>query len=146
MPTIDMTLSGTGERVPNYLKANTYTREIDFAKALIANDGTALAAADVIQVFTVPAGCVVECACISPVEVVNAEATVCILDLGDAAAGAAVYVDGFDAEATTEGVPVMTVEKFYPVADTIDLTIQALTGTLTTGKVKISIRCFELTV
>lgn len=141
---IDMTLSGTGERVPNYLKSDTYTFELDFAKALAAK-GEALATDDVFQVFTVPAGCVVECACISPVTVVNSEATVVTLDLGDGT-GTARYVDGFDATATTEGVPVMTVQKFYPAADTVDVLLQALTGTLSSGKVIISIRVFELTI
>lgn len=137
-----MTLSGSGERVPNYIKADTYTFELDFAKALTAK-GSALATADIFEVFNVPAGCVVEYACLSPVTA--ADATTVTLDLGDGT-GAARYVDGFSGTGTTEGVPVMTVQKFYPAADTIDVTLQALTGTLTSGKVKVSIRVFELTI
>lgn len=141
---VDMTFSGTGTKVPNYIKSDTYKFELDFAKALTAK-GSALAANDVFEVFNVPAGCVVEYACISPDTAVNSEATAVTLDLGDGT-GTARYVDGFDATATTEGVPVMTVQKFYPAADTVDVLLQALTGTLSSGKVKISIRVFELTI
>ena len=140
---IDMTVGGD-ERLPNYIKTGVWTCIVDFAEVLIAK-GSALAAADIIEVLTIPAGCAIECACVSPVTVVNAEATVCILDLGDGT-NPDMFVDGFDAESTTEGVPIMTVEKFYPAADTLDLTIQALTGVLSTGKVKISAKIFELTV
>lgn len=140
---IDMTFSGSGTRVPNYIKADTYQFELDFAKALEAK-GSALAVDDVFEVFNVPAGCVVEYACLTTVTAAD-PATVVTLDLGDGT-GTARYVDGFDATATTAGVPVMTVQKYYPAADTVDVLLQALTGVLSTGKVKVSIRVFELTI
>ncbi len=143
--TTDMLTGGTGAHVPNYRKDGVIQLVLDYALWLAAK-GSALEAGDIAQVFRVPAGCVVECANISPVtdKAANAEATVVTLDLGDGT-GAARYVDGYDGTAETEGVPVMTVEKFYPAADTVDVTLQALTGTLSTGQVKISIRVFELT-
>lgn len=141
---IDMKKGGTGAGTPNYRKQLVYKQTIDFAEVL-AEKGSALAAADVIEVFQVPAGCVVEYANITPKVVCNAEATVLIMDLGDGVTPA-LYVDGTDGEALTDGVPIMTVQKYYPVTDTVDLTIQALTGTLTTGKVQISIAVREFTI
>jgi len=145
--TVDMTTGGTGGKLPNFRKNGVIQIILDFA-AVLAAKGSALTVADVYQVLTVPAGCVIEAACLSPVTdgAVNTLATTVTLDLGDAALGAAGYVDGFDATATTEGVPVMTVEKFYPAADTLDVTLQAYAGTLTSGKVMITAKIYELTV
>ena len=144
MADIDLTQGNTGAKLPNYMKSGVFQVVVDFAAAL-AEKGSALAAADVLQILTVPAGCVIECACLSPVTDYQLDSTTAVLDLGDDS-NDDLFVDGFDGTATTEGVPIMTVEKFYPAADTLDITIQAMTGTLTTGKVLVSARIFELTI
>ena len=145
--TVDMTQGNTGAKLPNFRKDNVIQIVVDFA-AVLAKKASALTVADVYQILTIPAGCVIEAACLSPMSgsAVNSEATTVTLDLGDAAAGAAVYVDGFDGTGTTEGVPVMTVEKFYPAADTLDITLQAYAGTLSSGKVLVSVKIYELTI
>jgi len=124
-----------GNKIANFQKKGHYVIDAvhDFAAQLIAK-GSALAALDVVEVLTIPAKCIVMAAGITPIAVANS--TTLTLDLGD---GTDVdrNVDGFDAKATTDGVPIMTVEKYYPTADTLDLTYATLTGTLTTGSVRV---------
>jgi len=146
MADIDLTQGNTGAKLPNFMKNGVIQIVLDFSVAL-AEKESALAAADVMQVLTIPAGCAIEAACISPIsgKAVNALATTVTLDLGDGS-NDDMFVDGFDATGTTEGVPIMTVEKFYPTADTLDVTLQALTGTLSSGQVLVTAKIYELTI
>lgn len=135
MADIDFTSGNAGTKLPNYVKAGQHTlkKVIDYAEALEKKE-SALAAGDVLQVFTIPAGCIIHAAGLTPKVVADSDSLA--LDLGDTDAGAAVYTDGTDGTALTDGVPVMTaVQKYYPAANTLDLTLQAITGVLTTGKV-----------
>ena len=144
MADIDLTQGNTGAKLPNFRKGGVLQIVVDFALAL-AEKESALAAADVLQILTIPAGCVIESACISPITGYQLDSTAATLDLGDDS-NDDMFVDGFDGTATTEGVPIMTVEKFYPAADTLDVTLQALTGTIATGKVLVSVKIYELTI
>ena len=125
-----------------HMNRGAFTLEVtvDFAEKL-ATKGSALATSDVFEVLTIPAGTVVSCAGVHQVEVANS--TTLTLDIGDGT-NADMYVDGFDAKATDDGVPIMTVAKYYPTADTIDVDIATLTGTLSTGKVKVWALCFNV--
>lgn len=120
--------------------AYTLEKELDFAVELAAK-GSALTTSDVFEVLDIPASTVVLCAGVHPVEV--ADSTTLTLDVGDET-DADKYVDGFDAKGTTDGVPIMSVAKYYPAADTIDVDVATLTGTLTTGKVKVWALCFDV--
>jgi len=144
--TIDMTTGGTGGKLPNFIKAGVYKVNLDYAD-LLAAKGSALESGDIAQVFTIPAGCVAEAANLSPVtdKAINALCTTLTLDLGDAT-NDDMFVDGFDGGGTTEGVPIMTVEKFYPAADTLDVTLEVVTGTLVSGQVQVAVKIYELTI
>lgn len=134
-----------GTKLPNYLTnpVKLISTEVDFADLLVEK-GSALAAADVFDVISIPAKCLVIAAGINPVTAANS--TTLTVDLGD---GTDVdrYVDGFDAKGTTDGVPIMPTTgaayaqyagpKYYPAADTIDIVLATLTGTLTTGKIRV---------
>ena len=134
-----------GTKLPNYLTnpVKLISAEVNFAD-LLASKGSALAAADVFGVLSVPAKCLVLAAGINPVKAANS--TTLTVDLGD---GTDVdrYVDGFDAKAATDGVPILPTTgsayaqyagpKYYPAADTIDIVLATLTGTLTKGKIRV---------
>ena len=120
--------------------AYTLEKELDFAVELAAK-GSALTTSDVFEVLDIPASTVVLCAGVHPVEA--ADSTTLTLDVGDGT-NPDMYVDGFDAKDTTDGVPIMTAAKYYPAADTIDVDVATLTGTLTTGKVKVWALCFDV--
>ena len=135
-----------GTKLPNYLTnpVKLISTEVDFADLLVEN-GSALAAADVFEVISIPAKCLVIAAGINPVTAANS--TTLTVDLGD---GDDVdrYTDGFNAkQTTTDGVPIMPTTgaayaqyagpKYYPAADTIDIVLATLTGTLTKGKIRV---------
>lgn len=132
-----------GTQLPNFAKTQcrTLTALVDFA-ALLAEKGTDLAAADVFEIIDIPEKCLVVAAGINPVEA--GDATTATLTLGDGD-DAALYDAGFDpTQVATDGVPVLT-SKYYPAADTIDLTLSVLTGTLTTGKVQVWVAVIDVT-
>ena len=132
--------------LPNYLPTGikVLSKEIDFADLLVEK-GSALAAADVFEALDVPAKCFVLAAGIHPVTAANS--TTLTIDLGD---GADVdhYVDGFNAAQTaTDSVPITPTTgaayaqhagmKYYSAADTIDILFATLTGTLTSGVIRV---------
>lgn len=136
---IDMTTGGTvGFPSRAGLQGvGTFSVVLDFAAALTAK-GSALAAADIIETISLPAGTQVIGGGAEVLTVTDAGATT--LDIG--VGGADTIVDGGDSTATgylavgtngklqTEGLRIAT-------ADTIDVTIKTLTGTLTSGKVRV---------
>lgn len=108
---------------------------LDFSEALTAK-GSALAAADVIEVLDIPAGSVV-LSVGAEVKTV-ADSTTLTLDVGTAV-DADEWVDGLDGKTlgwSTDLDSVPTVNT-YGSADTIDVTLATLTGTLTSGKVRV---------
>lgn len=108
--------------------------ELDFAKALAAK-GSALAAADVVEVLNVPAGSVVLGA--GAFVKVAADSTTLTVGVGDGAVTNA-WVDAFNAKSAAGTYAAdknnTTNWKTYGTADTIDVIFQTLTGTLTSGK------------
>ncbi len=111
--------------------------DLNFATALTAK-GSALAAADVIECIYIPAGTVVMGAGIA--NVVVADSTTLTLHVGTGVDNDE-WAASFDAKGAvgTYGADLDSVPSWntYAAADTIDVTLATLTGTLTTGKVRV---------
>lgn len=111
---------------------------LDFAQAA-TDKGSALAAADVIPVLTIPANTVILGAGIEVTAAHAGTSTNTAFDLG--IAGGANFVDGFDFDGASVG-DYATMQTTAPVviggtADNLDVTLQAMTGTTTAGKVRV---------
>lgn len=113
---------------------------IDYADALVAK-GSALAATDTIECLTIPAGTLVMKAGIQCIAV--DDATTLTLDLGYTGGDVDEFVDGFDHAAAAAGAysAYLATDPLHGVptttADTIDLLLATLTGTLTVGKTRV---------
>lgn len=111
--------------------------ELDYAAALVAK-GSALAASDVIEAINIPAGTVVLGA--GAQIMVAGDSTTLTLHVGTGA-DADEWVASLDGKATagTYGTDLDASPSWntYATADTIDVTFATLTGTLTTGKVRV---------
>jgi hypothetical protein len=108
---------------------------LDYAKALAAK-GSALAASDVIEVINIPAGTIVLDA--GAEVLVAADSTTLTLNVGTGA-DADEWVAGLDGKTLgwapdLDSSPVINT---YPTADTIDVVLATLTGTLTSGEVRV---------
>lgn len=126
--------ANSGTKVP-YLVAV----DVDFADA-VTKKGSALAAADVIQVMNVPAGTVIVTAGLKVKTVLSGGATVATLDLGTGVSGND-FADGFDYFAAAAGAWSQNPSAFQTIVatadDTIDITVATLTGTLSGGVVTV---------
>lgn len=114
---------------------------IDFAKAASAK-GTALAAGDIIQTIKVPAGFQCITAGWEVLTVHTGTSTDTALDLGFTGGDPDIYVDAFDYDAAAVGAFASLAGTAAPVqigaaADTLDILIQAQTGTTTGGKLRV---------
>ena len=110
---------------------------LNLATAL-SDKGSALAAADVIPTIAVPKGTMILNAGIE-VDTAITSASALTLDLGTGV-DADVFVDGFDGTSAA-GVVAQNPAAYQPVMavadDNIDVTIATLTGTLSTGKMRV---------
>lgn len=147
MATIDMT-SGTSTRLrQDSYSARTILVEkvVDFAAAVTAK-GSALAAADVLEVIDLPAGTLLLAAGFEVVTEMTGTATDLALDLGITGGNVDGFVDGFDYDGASVG-DYSTLIGYYtaqtgPIlvgatADTLDILIQAQTGTFTGGELRV---------
>lgn len=118
----------------------------DWATAVTAK-GSALAAADVIQCMDIPAGTMVLGGSIKKVEAPTGTVSAATLDLGTGVDVDA-WVDGFDYYAATAGDWAQAPAAWFPIintaADTVDVVIASLTGTLLTGDVTVSVVLVDL--
>lgn len=138
---VDMTPGGTLNHITGTNVNGPYAVEfvLDWAEAVTAK-GSALAATDVFEVINVPANTLVHGAV---AEVVTAgNATAATVDI-DVAAGDS-FVDG--ADVTTTGYAAFGTNGLAPfgantvvnaTADTVDVKLATLTGTLSTGKLRV---------
>ncbi len=142
MANIDMTFGGAGDRMP-VGRTGLYrlVKEIDIADVLVEKE-SALAALDVIQVFDIP----------KSVNVVNGQihittafnSTTCTLDFGSGL-DADQWIDGLDATSTGMGTPLGAAE-YFAAADTLDVTLATMTGTLSTGKMTVIALVEDMTI
>lgn len=143
MATVSLAPTGTGHFTRNGNTNLPYKVEftLDFAEAA-TEKGSALAAADVIECITVPAGTVIWNAGIEVISVTTGESSDVALDLGVTGVDADAWVDGFDVDAATAGAYAQNAAAYQPIvigatADTVDLLIQAATTAPTGGVVRV---------
>lgn len=144
MATIDMIAGGTSEHKSRMAASVPYVveRYVDFSDVL-EDKGSALAAADYVKVIQVPAEAIVLSAGVEIEEA--ADSTTLTLDLGygEDSVTYDVYTDGADAKTEgygalgTNGKLVANALRTTSAADTLDLRFATLTGTLTTGLVRV---------
>lgn len=116
------------------------SKEIDLAAAVTAK-GSALAAADVIEVLRLPAGVVVLAAGARKTAAMTGTSTDLTFDVGITGGDVDQFVDGWDYDAAAVGAIVSNGVQMPPAviqtSDTIDILIATQTGTLTGGKVEV---------
>ena len=113
---------------------------IDFGAAATSK-GTALAAADIIQVMTIPANHAVLDAGMEVTTIHAGTSTDVALDLGVTGVDPDAFVDGFIPDAKAVGVYSVSAGN-GPISaaaadDTLDILIQAMTGTTTAGVLRV---------
>ena len=132
--------SGIG-RKPYFIQ-----HELDFAQA-VTDKGTALAAADVIPGLTVPTNSVILAAGFEVTAAHTGTSTDCALDMGVTGGDVDNFVDGFDFDAASVGAySAVNAGSTVVVSaeDTIDILIQAQTGTTTGGKIRMYAVCMDI--
>lgn len=138
MATVDLTTGGTTGHPNRHSVRNAYVIEknLNWATALTTK-GSALAGSDVFQVLDIPAGTVIMGA---GAEVITAaDATAATIDVG--LGGGDTYVDNANAKTVgfcavgTNGA--LGTAQRVTAADTLDVTLASLTGTLSTGVVRV---------
>lgn len=125
-------------------------REVDLAAAATAK-GSALAAADVIEVLRLPAGVQVLAAGAQKTTAMTGTSTDLTFDIGITGVDADIYVDGWDFDAAAVGsyatpAGVQTPALVLATSDTIDILIATQTGTVTGGKVMVWAVVVDVTV
>ena len=143
MATIDLSngLGGAPRPVRSLTNMPYFVEKtIDFAVAATTK-GTALAAADVIEVIDVPAGTMVLNAGPQVITVATGESNDTTVDLGITTTDPDCFVDGFDLDAAAAGAYAQNAAAFQPLivgaADTIDLLITTATTAPTGGTVRV---------
>jgi len=120
---------------------------LDFAEAT-ADKGTALAANDVIPGLTIPANTLILHAGLQVLTAHAGTSSDTEFDFGITGGDLDNFVDGFDFDAASAGAFAPTPAAFAPVVvnatDTIDLEIQAMTGTTTGGSLRMFAVCIDL--
>lgn len=120
--------------------------EIDLAEAATAK-GSALAAADTINAFTIPANTVVLFAGLECTET-PAGGTGTVLDLGVKSGDVDAFVDGFAYDSASAGDYATMASTACPIAfgsaGTINVLIQAATTVSTSGKVRVFARVLDV--
>lgn len=113
--------------------------EVDFAVAA-SDKGTALAASDVIPALTVGGPALIMAAGFEVTEAHAGTSTDTAFDLGITGGDTDAFVDGFDFDGASVGDYTPAAAGGMQVVaadDTIDILLQAMTGTTTGGKVRV---------
>jgi hypothetical protein len=121
--------------------------ELNFATAA-SDKGTALAANDVIPGLTIPANTLIMCAGFEVTSAHTGTSTDTDFDFGITGGDLDNFVDGFDFDGASVGdyafkagqTPVL----IGGTSDTIDVEIQAMTGTTTGGKIRMFAVCLDV--
>ena len=129
-------------RMPYFIQ-----NEVDMAVAA-SDKGSALAAADVIPALTVGANTMVLTAGWEVTEAHAGTSTNTAFDLGITGGDTDAFVDGFDFDGAAVGaysaVAAGGAQIVGSASDTIDILIQAMTGTTTGGKLRVWAWCMDL--
>ena len=144
MGTINMTPTQTSNLAPsNHAQQTPYIvwTDLIIADAVTAK-GTALADDDVIQVLDIPTHTLVLAAGLEVVAAMTGTSTDTALDLGITGVDADVFVDGFDYDGAAVGDRPAPPAAYFPLivggtADTLDILIEAMTGTMLTGTLRV---------
>jgi len=121
--------------------------DLNFATA-VSDKGTALAANDVIPGLTIPANTLIMCAGFEVTTVHSGTSTDTDFDFGITGGDLDNFVDGFDFDGASAGdyafkagqTPVL----IGGTSDTIDIEIQAMTGTTTGGVIRMFAVCMDV--
>lgn len=144
--------AGTAPRhMDNSELAYTIWYEVDLAAAATAK-GSALAAADVIEVLRVPAGSQILAVTAWKSAAMTGTSTDLTFDIGITGVDVDQWVDGWDFDAAVVGAYAAPLgvggvaNVALTASDTIDILIATQTGTVTGGKVVVSALLRDLTV
>lgn len=150
MATVDMTSGQAYHVAAAPMTAGMYCKQmdIDFAAATTTK-GSALALNDVIETLDIPGETLVFAAGIIVKEAMAGTSTDLALDLGVTGGDVDVFVDGFDFDAAAVGdqaTPAFagTNPTYIASDDTLDILIQAQTGTFTGGKITVWALCVDI--
>jgi len=120
---------------------------LDFAQA-VTDKGSALAANDVIPGLTIPANTLILAAGWEVIEAHTGTSTDTDFDFGITGGDLDNFVDGYDFDGASVGdyafKPTQTPVLVGGTADTLDIEIQAMTGTTTGGKVRLFAICMDV--
>ena len=132
MATVNLTIPARGNH-PRGRKPYMIQNTIDLAVAT-SSKGTALAASDVYQCLNIPAESVILHAGMEVTTALTGTSSDTAFDLGVTGGDVDNFVDGFDVDGASAGA-------YAPVivgaADTLDILVQAQTGTTLTGKIRV---------
>ena len=142
MATIDMaTFDGNGshQSASNVRKVYVIENEIDIADA-VTSKGSALAAADVIQALNIPTNSMILGGGVEVKTATTGTAIDLTIDIGITGGDVDLLVDGFDLDGAAAGAYAATgvqTATAVTTADTVDILIAGMTGTLLTGVVRV---------
>ena len=147
MATVDLSIAQTGN-TPRGRKPYYVQNSVNFATAA-SSKGTALAASDVIKAITVPANTLILHAGFEVTTAHAGTSTDTAFDFGVTGGDVDNFVDGFDFDGASVGAYAPTPAAYSPVivggtSDTIDIEIQAMTGTTTGGKLRLFAICMDI--
>lgn len=116
---------------------------------VIATKGSAVAAADVIDVIKLPAKTIVLGAWLQKTAALTGTTTDLTLDFGVTGGDVDAFVDGWDFDGATVGNhgPVATptaVNQLYDAATTLSVLVATQTGTWLTGKFRAQVLCLDV--
>ena len=139
MATVNLTIPARGNH-PRGRKPYMIQNTIDLAVAT-SSKGTALAASDVYQCLNIPAESVILHAGLQVVTALTGTSSDTAFDLGVTGGDVDNFVDGFDVDGASAGAYAPTAAAYAPVlvpaADTLDILVQAQTGTTLTGTIRV---------
>jgi len=146
MATIDLALRpGNGQHptfAGNFRKVYVSQRDLNLATAATTK-GSALAAADVIEIIDLPPHSVVLGATVQVTSVMTGTSTDATIDVGVTGIDPDAFVDGMDLDAATLGSYGAQPAAYQPIvigatADTLDVLIATQTGTITGGVLRVT--------
>jgi hypothetical protein len=139
----------TVRHMDNSMMPYTIWKEVDLAEAVTAK-GSALAAADVLEVLRIPAGTMLLAAWAQKTAAMTGTSTDLTFDIGFTGGDVDNVVDGWDfdgAAVGSYGTPVGVLEPvILSTSDTLDILFATQTGTVTGGKVVVGAVLVDLTL